>query len=118
MNYKIYESTMRTNASDAYRTNTRTALLDCERLGDAIRVYTFSRRFIDKYSCIDTPLPPITLTRFNLQGGLIYYKKTAFDWRTISMDNVNRIEVITEEEKHAEFWRVWENRQSKIEKGA
>jgi hypothetical protein len=82
---------MEHNASDAYMINARTHLLDCERLHKAIIIHPFTRRFIDKYRCIDTPEKPITLNRFTLHGGLIYYKRNAYDWKTISLDRVTAI---------------------------
>lgn len=89
---EIYTRTMAHEASEAYKINARTALLDCERLGKPLTIHTFTRRFIDKFKCIDTPNKPITLKgNYVLNGGLIYYRKNTFEWRTISLDEVSAI---------------------------
>ena len=87
----IYESTMANNADTAYMINTRTRLLDLERLGRPITIHYHCRRMITPYSCIDTPQEPVTLAKFTLHGGLIYYKKDRFNWVTISMDDIDAI---------------------------
>lgn len=91
MDKEIYTRSMKHNASAAYMINAKTRLLDAERLHKAVTFHTFTRRFIDKYRCIDTPQEPITLDRFICSGELIYYKRNAYDWKTISWDNISAI---------------------------
>ena len=88
----IFERTMENIAHyDTYMVNVRTKLLDLERLHKPIEIHTFSRRFLDKYKCVDTPNKPILLDSFTLHGGLIYYKKNRFEWLTISFDEIQAI---------------------------
>ena len=91
MNKEIYTRSMQHNASEAYMINAKTRLLDAERLHKPVTIHTFSRRFITKHKCIDTPNKPITLNSFICHGGLIYYKKNEFDWQTISWDEISAI---------------------------
>lgn len=93
---EIYTKTMAHEASEAYKINVRTALLDCERLGKPLTIHTVTRpriRLIDRPTKIwEEPNDPITLKGgYTLHGGLIYYKKNAYEWRTISMDEVTAI---------------------------
>ena len=76
---------------DTCDTKLKTALLDAERLKMPVTFYTHTRRYIDKFRCIDTPNKPITLDNFTVSGGLIYYKINAFEWRNISLDDVEKI---------------------------
>ena len=88
----IFERTMENIAHyDTYMVNVRTKLLDMERLHKTITIYTFSRTYLDKYKCVDTPNNPLTLNNYILHGGLIYYKKNPFEWKTISFDEINKI---------------------------
>lgn len=79
------------------RDNFRTALLDAERLKKRVTFYTRNRRMIDKYTCIDTENKPITLERFTISGGLIYYKRSEYDWQNISLDDVLKADIDPEE---------------------
>lgn len=72
--------------------NLKTAILDCERLKKPVTFYNRQRRFIDKYTCIDTELKPITLNNFVCSGGLIYYKKDRFNWLDFSVEDILKIE--------------------------
>ncbi len=71
----------------------KTALLDAERLRKPVTFYTRTRRFIDKFTCVDTDNKPFTLKRFVCHGGLIYFKKNEFEWGNISMDDITKVEI-------------------------
>jgi hypothetical protein len=71
----------------------KTVLLDCERNNKKVTFYTHTRNFIDRFTCIDHPDKPITLEKFFLNSGLIYYKKNQFEWKTISLDDIDKIEI-------------------------
>jgi hypothetical protein len=70
-----------------------TALLDAERTKTPVKFYTRNRAFIDRFTCVDTPNKPFILENFTTHGGLIYYKRNAFDWKTISIDEIIKIEL-------------------------
>lgn len=118
MNYTIFKKSIIADHSAAYQINTRTAILDAERLKDNLIIYTFKRHYLDKYRCIDKPSTTYYLRgAFNLHGGLIYHKKNRFDYDVISFDEIERIEVEATD-KSADFWKTWENRQEQIERRA
>ena len=71
----------------------KTALLDAERLKKRVTFYTRTRSMIDKYTCRDTENKPITLGRFTISGGLIYYKSGEYSWQNISLDDVLKIDI-------------------------
>ena len=71
----------------------KTALLDAERTKTPVTFYTRDRVYIDRYTCIDKENQPVTLDKFITHGGLIYYKINQFEWCTISLDDVLRIEL-------------------------
>lgn len=75
-------------------TNAKTALLDAERTKSPVTFYTRTRHYIDAYRCIDTENKPITLNNFVTHGGLVYYKKNNFEWLTISLDDITKIEIL------------------------
>lgn len=91
MQKELFKHTMKNMASDAYMINARTRLLDLERLGGSITIHHHIRHFLGPYKCIDTPCEPLTLDRFTLNGGLIYYKVGRYDWRTVSFDDIDAI---------------------------
>lgn len=76
-----------------YEINARTALLDAEMLKKPVTLYTRTRMFLDRFTCVDKPNKPVTLEGSVLHGGLIYYKINNFEWRTISLDDVIKIEI-------------------------
>lgn len=69
----------------------KTALLDAERTRKPVTFYTRTRSMIDKFTCRDYENKPITLDRFTVSGGLVYYKRSAYDWQTISTDDITKI---------------------------
>lgn len=71
----------------------KTALLDAERLKKRVTFYTRTRTMIDKFTCRDTENKPITLGRFTISGGLIYYKRGEYSWQNISLDDVLKIDI-------------------------
>lgn len=71
----------------------KTALLDAERTRRPVKFYTRNRVMIDQFRCRDTENKPFTLESFTCHGGLIYYKLGRFEWRTISIDDVLKIEI-------------------------
>lgn len=75
------------------RVNLITALLDAERTNKPVTFYTRKRQFLDRYRCIDTDLKPFTLKKFVTHGELVYYKTDRFNWKTISIDDITRIEL-------------------------
>jgi len=83
--------TLTKNISDIENVKIKTALLDAERLKMPVTFYTRTRRFIDNFTCIDTPNKPLTLENFTVSGGLVYYKINRFVWRTISIDDIDKI---------------------------
>lgn len=79
--------------ANVYEINAKTALLDAERLRKPVTLYTRTRTYLDRFTCIDKPNKPVTLKNSVLHGGLIYYKVNSFEWRTISLDDVVKIEI-------------------------
>lgn len=71
----------------------KTALLDAERQKRPVTFYTRTRTMIDKFTCRDTENKPITLGRFTISGGLIYYKRSEYSWHNISLDDVLKIDI-------------------------
>lgn len=65
-----------------------------EKRHESIRIYTRVRHHIDAYRCIDTDGQTYTLDNWTLHGELIYFKSGRYDWKTISFDDVTRIEAI------------------------
>lgn len=57
-----------------------------------IILHTFTRRFIDRFSCVDYPEKPFKLSNFWVSGGIIYIK-AGFNYKTISFDNIQQIEI-------------------------
>lgn len=57
-----------------------------------IIVQTFTRHFTSKFSCIDHLEKPIKLNNFWVSGSLIYIK-SGFNYRTISFDDIQKIEI-------------------------
>lgn len=76
-----------------YRINFQTLLLDCERLHIPVTFHTHNRRYIGDYKAIDTVNKPITLSNYVCNGELIYYKVNQFEWKSIGLDSIDRIEV-------------------------
>lgn len=72
--------------------NLKTIILDCERLRKPVTFFTRTRNYIGDFKAIDHDNKPITLDRFVLHGGLVYFKGTQFEWKTISLDDVTAIE--------------------------
>ncbi len=48
------------------------------------------RRYIDKYSCIDTPVKAFVQAFAFSQGDLLYYRKNAFDYLVIGKNELIR----------------------------
>ena len=71
----------------------KTALLDAERLKKSVTFYTRTRHYIDRFRARDTENKPFKLSHFTVSGGLIYYKRGGYDWRTLSLDDVKKIEI-------------------------
>lgn len=76
-----------------YEINARAELINAYRLRKSVTIYTRTRTFLDNFTCIDKPNKPVTLERFELHGGVIYHKINNFEWRTISLDDVIKIEI-------------------------
>ena len=58
-----------------------------------IKVQTFTRHFIDRFSCIDHLNKPFILNNnFWVSGSLIYIK-SGFNYNTISFDDIQKIEI-------------------------
>ncbi len=86
----IFENT-NAKTRDVDRINLKTALLDAERLKIPVKFFTRSRRFIDRFTCIDTDLKPFTLKSFVTSGDLVYYQKNRFEWSNICIDDITKI---------------------------
>ena len=86
-------TTLTKSISDIENAKIKTALLDAERLKMPVTFYTHTRRYIDKYACIDTPKKPFTLNKFTVSGGLVYYKKNQFEWANFSIDDIDQIQL-------------------------
>ena len=63
-----------------------------QKAGKEIKIQTFTRRFINSFSCIDTPEKPFILYNFWVSGELIY-TKAGFNYKTIGFDNILKIEI-------------------------
>lgn len=85
--------TLTKNIKDIENTKIKTVLLDAERLKMPVTFFIHVRRFIDSFSCIDTPVKPFTLNNFTVSGGLIYYKKSRFEWCSFSVDDIDQIQL-------------------------
>ncbi len=77
----------------AYRTNFKTLLLDCERLHITVTFHTHNRQYLGDYKALDTVNKPITLNNFWCHGELIYYKLNEFEWKNITIDSIDYIEL-------------------------
>lgn len=52
-----------------------------------VKVTYIERRFIDRYSCIDTEREFYALSSF-VQGGLTYFKTDRFNYRVVETDKI------------------------------
>ena len=71
----------------------KTILLDAERNHTPIIFYTHNRIYFGDFTARDTQNKPVKLERFFLNSELIYYKKNPFEWKTISLDDIDKIEL-------------------------
>lgn len=58
-----------------------------------IKVQTFTRHFTSKFSCIDHLEKPIKLNNNFWVSGSIIYIKSGFNYKTISFDDIQKIEI-------------------------
>lgn len=69
-------------------------LLDnARRQNKAIKIYYYTRTFIGSTACFHKE-PPIVLKSWIEGEELIYFKLSMFDWKKISFDLIEKIEVI------------------------
>lgn len=71
----------------------KTILLDAERNHTPIIFYTHNRVYLGDFTARDTQNKPVKLDKFTLHSELIYYKKNQFEWKTISIDDIDKIEI-------------------------
>lgn len=71
------------------------SILDtAHRANKQIKVYSRNRHYIDRFTAIDKPNKPIILNNWTEHGQLIYFKVNQFEWRNISFDDIEKIEII------------------------
>ena len=49
---------------------------------------------IGNYKAIEYKKPPVTLSSWIEHGHLIYYKINSFEWKNISFDDIEKIEIL------------------------
>lgn len=74
------------------RETIKNVLLFAEKKRIPVTFYAHTRRFIDRFSCVDTPLKPFTLGGFWIAGDIIYFKN-GFTVKTIGFDDIDKITI-------------------------
>lgn len=59
-----------------------------------IRIYHHVLNMIGNYKAIEYKKPPVTLSSWIEHGHLIYYKINSFEWKNISFDDIEKIEIL------------------------
>lgn len=64
-----------------------------KKAGKDVKIQTFKRRFIDRFSCVDTPEKPYIIKNFWIAGEIIYIK-SGFNYKTIAFNDLLQVEII------------------------
>lgn len=71
------------------------SILDrAHRAKKQIKVYSRNRHYIDRFTAIDRQNKPVILNNWTEHGHLIYFKVNQFEWKNISFDDIEKIEII------------------------
>lgn len=69
-------------------------LKEAEGSKQSIVLHTHICQVRDRYSCVDIPQKPVTLSNWWMQGGILYYKKGEFGYGCFSFDEIDSVTVV------------------------